>query len=497
MTAIRRTANLGLINDLIDAGLLVQSAFVGGEWVRNRDDRVLDVCNPADGALIGTVPDLSVAEATAAVDAAYEAFPTWASLLPDDRAQKLRTWYELILDERDDLALLMTLEQGKPLTEARGEIEYAASFINWYAGEAGRVGVEGITPHLAGRDMQVVREPLGVAALITPWNFPAAMITRKAAAALAVGCTVVVKPAPETPFSALALAALAEKAGIPAGVFNVITGDAPTLAAMLCASPPVQALSFTGSTRVGKLLQEQCIPTLKRVSLELGGHAPFIVFGDVDLDRAVADAVAAKFQTSGQDCLAANRIYVHASIYDDFCTRYAQAVSTLTVGNGLTPGVDIGPLMHEGAVAKCLEHITDATRKGARILTGGNRHDLGGLYFPPTVLADVTEDMHIATQETFGPVAALMPFASEDEIVGRANDTEYGLAAYVQTKDGARARRVAARLEFGMVAVNCVKMTGGAAPFGGRKQSGQGREGGRFGIDAFTDLKYICTRTDT
>jgi len=495
MTAIRHTTNIGLIEDLIGSGLLVQSAYVGGEWVRNRDGAVQNVYNPADGALIGTVPNLSVPESSVAVDAAYEAFPAWAATLPDERARKLCAWYELIIAERDDLALLMTLEQGKPIAESCGEIEYAASFIDWYAGEAGRMGVEGITPHLQGRDMQVVREPLGVAALITPWNFPAAMITRKAAAAMAAGCTVVVKPAPETPFSATALAALAEKAGIPAGVFNVITGDAPKLAAMLCASPRIRALSFTGSTRVGKLLQEQSVPTLKRVSLELGGHAPFIVFDDVNLNSAVADAVAAKFQTTGQDCLAANRIYIHENIYKEFCTRYAKAVSELTVGNGLTPGVDIGPLMHEGAVAKCLQHIDDATSKGACILTGGDRHDLGGLFFTPTVLADVTENMYITTQETFGPVAALMSFAHEDEIIRRANNTEFGLAAYVQTKDGSRARRVATHLEFGMVAVNCVKMTGGPVPFGGRKQSGQGREGGRFGIDAFTDLKYICTRT--
>ena len=292
------------------------------------------------------------------------------------------------------------------------------------------------------------------------------------------------------------LAALAEQAGIPAGVFNVITGNAPKLATMLCESPRVRALSFTGSTRVGKLLQKQSVSTLKRVSLELGGHAPFIVFDDVDLDRAVADAVAAKFQTSGQDCLAANRIYIHENIYEEFCTRYAKAVSALTVGNGLTSGVDIGPLMHEGAVEKCLEHIADAVSKGARVLIGGGRHELGGVFFAPTVLADATEGMHIATEETFGPVAALMPFSDEDEIIRRANNTEFGLAAYVQTKDGARARRITSHLEFGMVAVNCVKMTGGPVPFGGRKQSGQGREGGRFGIDAFTDLKYICTRTN-
>lgn len=496
MAVARQIPNIALIDDLIKSGLLVQSAYIGGAWVSAREGHVIDVYNPADGERIGSVPDLSVDEARMATVAAAEAFDAWSSTLPGERARMLRTWYELILAERDDLALLMTLEQGKPLADARGEIEYAASFIDWYAGEAGRLGVEGITPHLEDRDMQVVREPLGVAALITPWNFPAAMITRKAAAAMAVGCTVVVKPAPETPFSALALAALAHEAEIPAGVFNVITGDAPKLAKMLCEDPRVRALSFTGSTRVGKLLLEQTVPTLKRVSLELGGHAPFVVFPDVDLDAAVRDAVAAKFQTSGQDCLAANRIYVHDDIYDAFAARFAAATAKLAVGNGLAPGVEIGPLMHEAAVAKCQEHIDDALSQGARVLHGGGSHALGGLFFQPTVLADVSEEMLIAREETFGPVAALMRFSDEDEVVRRANNTPYGLAAYVQTKDGARARRLSAKLDFGMVAVNCVKMTGGPVPFGGRKQSGQGREGGRMGIEAFTDIKYVCTRAD-
>lgn len=496
MAVAHQLSNNALIDDLIQSGLLVQRAYIGGAWVSAANGCAMDVHNPADGERIGSVPGLSVDEARLAVKAASEAFDAWSSALPSERARKLRTWYELILAERDDLALLMTLEQGKPLADARGEIEYAASFIDWYAGEAGRLGVEGITPHLADRDMQVVREPLGVAALITPWNFPAAMITRKAAAALAAGCTVVVKPAPETPFSALALAALAHEAGIPAGVFNVITGDAPSLAKMLCEEPRVQALSFTGSTRVGKLLLGQTVSTLKRVSLELGGHAPFVVFPDVDLDTAVRDAVAAKFQTSGQDCLAANRIYVHDAIYDAFVARFTAAVAKLSVGDGLTPNVEIGPLMHLGALDKCQEHIDDAKALGARVLHGGGRHALGGLFFQPTVLADVSEDMLIAREETFGPVAALLRFSDEADVIRRANNTPYGLAAYVQTKDGACARRMSRNLDFGMVAVNCVKMTGGPVPFGGRKQSGQGREGGRFGIDAFTDIKYICTRVD-
>jgi len=496
MAIAGRLSNIALIDDLVKSGLMVQNAYVGGAWISACDGDEVDVLNPADGQRIGSVPNLSIDEARTAVDAAYEAFAGWSNTLARERARMLRTWYELIMAERDDLALLLTLEQGKPIAEARGEIEYAASFIDWYAGEAERLGVESITPHLENREMRLIREPLGVAALITPWNFPAAMITRKAAAAMATGCTVVVKPAPETPLSALALAALAHEAEIPAGVLNVITGDAPKLAKMLCEDPRVRALSFTGSTRVGKLLLQQTVPTLKRVSLELGGHAPFVVFPDVELDTAVRDAVAAKFQTSGQDCLAANRIYVHEDIYDAFAARFAAVVAKLSVGNGLAPGVEIGPLMHEAAVAKCQQHIDDALSQGALVLHGGGSHALGGLFFQPTVLADVTEEMLIAREETFGPVAALMRFSDEDEVVRRANNTPYGLAAYVQTKDGARARRLSAKLDFGMVAVNCVKMTGGPVPFGGRKQSGQGREGGRMGIEAFTDIKYICTRAD-
>ena len=496
MAIAGRLSNIALIDDLVKSGLMVQNAYVGGAWISACDGDEVDVLNPADGQRIGSVPNLSIDEARTAVDAAYEAFAGWSNTLARERARMLRTWYELIMAERDDLALLLTLEQGKPIAEARGEIEYAASFIAWYAGEAERLGVESITPHLENREMRLIREPLGVAALITPWNFPAAMITRKAAAAMATGCTVVVKPAPETPLSALALAALAHEAEIPAGVLNVITGDAPKLAKMLCEDPRVRALSFTGSTRVGKLLLQQTVPTLKRVSLELGGHAPFIIFPDMDLETAVRDAMAAKFQTSGQDCLAANRIYVHEDIYDAFAARFSAAVANLSVGNGLSAGVEIGPLMHESAAAKCQEHIDDALSKGAKIICGGGSHALGGLFFQPTALVDVTEDMLIAHEETFGPVAALMRFSDEDDVVRRANNTPYGLAAYIQTKDGARARRLSAKLDFGMVAINCVKMTGGPVPFGGRKQSGQGREGGRMGIEAFTDFKYICTHTD-
>ncbi len=484
-----------LIETLRDSGLLRDQCYIGGQWRKAATHDVVDVYNPSDATHIGSVPDLSVAQATEAVDAADTAFPAWAHALPKERAQKLRQWGVLMLAERQDLALIMTLEQGKPLHESLGEIDYAASFLDWYAGEAERLNVEGITPHLEGCDMRVSRVPVGVSALITPWNFPSAMITRKAGAALAVGCTVVVKPAPETPFSALALAVLAERAGIPAGVFNVITGDAPLLAKTLCDDLRVRALSFTGSTRIGKQLLQWSAPTLKRVSLELGGHAPFIVFDDVDIERAVTDAVAAKFQTSGQDCLAANRIYIHDAIYADFCQRFAAATKHLKVGDGLSRDTDIGPLMHQGATDKCLQHVDDARAKGARILAGGGRHSLGGLFFEPTVIADVTPDMAISSEETFGPVAALSRFSSEDQVIGLANATQYGLAAYLYTGDGTRATRLASRLEFGMVAVNRIKMTGAPIPFGGMKQSGLGREGSRHGIDAFSDIQYICTAT--
>lgn len=495
MRANHQSGEETLCDYLKNTGLLVEQAYVDGRWVSAANGATMAVHNPCDDAHLGNVPNLDVTVATQAVDAAAIAFKAWSKTLPQERARKIRLWGELMLAEREDLALIMTLEQGKPLSESLGEIDYAAGFLDWYGAEAQRGNTAGITPHLEGRSMHVTRVPVGVCALITPWNFPSAMITRKAGAALAVGCTVVVKPAPETPFSALALAVLAEKAGIPKGVFNVITGDAPTLAKALCDDVRVRALSFTGSTRVGRQLLEWAAPSVKRVSLELGGHAPFIVFDDADLDIAVRAVVAAKFATSGQDCLAANRIYVQQSIYEEFCTRFAAATQALKVGDGLQPCMDIGPLMHQGAINKCAQHITDAKAKGARILAGGNRHALGGLFFEPTVLADVTRDMLIAHEETFGPVAAILPFRDEDEVIELANATEYGLAAYVYATNGTLAARVAGALEFGMVAVNCVKMTGAPIPFGGMKQSGLGREGSSLGIDAFSDIKYVCTQT--
>jgi aspartate-semialdehyde dehydrogenase len=388
----------------------------------------------------------------------------------------------------------MTLEQGKPINEARGEIDYAASFVEWFAEEGKRLDGEMPTSHLPSRVMTVRREPVGVTAAVTPWNFPSAMITRKAAAALAAGCPMVVRPASETPFSALALAELGERAGLPAGVFSVVTGDAEPIVGELCANPTVRAVSFTGSTEIGKHLLRQGADTVKRMSMELGGHAPFILFPDVDLEEAVDAAVAAKFQTTGQDCLAANRIYVHADIYDAFVARFAERVAALKVGNGLEEDTEIGPLMHERALAKCQAHVDDALAKGARLMAaGGSGHALGGLFYAPTALANVDETMVIFREETFGPVAAIARFDREDEVLARANDTHYGLAAYLFTRDHDRICRMSERLAYGMVAVNCVKITGAPIPFGGVKESGLGREGGRHGIDEFTELKYVCS----
>lgn len=500
MNVLRAQAKMkskrSLVDYLRDSGLLVDGNYIGGEWVKAASGEVLTVVNPATGGVVGTVPSMAETEVVESIDAAQNAFAAWSATSPVVRARLLRVWADLMEAEREDLALIMSLEQGKPLSDALGEIDYAAGFFSWYSGEAERLAPQGITPHLDHTHMSVRRVPLGVCALITPWNFPSAMITRKAAAALAVGCTVVVKPARETPLSALALAVLAEKVGIPKGVFNVITGDAAKLSKVLCNDTRVRALSFTGSTRVGRLLLEWTAPTVKKVSLELGGHAPFIIFDDVDLEHAVEAAIAAKFQTSGQDCLAANRIYVHDRIYDAFVARFADATAALKVGDGLLPGVQIGPLMNAGAVEKCEAHVRDAKNKGARVLSGGERHALGGLFYAPTVLADVTADMAISSQETFGPVAAISHFDDEQEVIDLANATEYGLAAYLFTADSARAQRVSAQLEFGMVAVNRVKMTGGPIPFGGFKQSGLGREGGSFGVEAFSGIQYICTSTE-
>jgi len=480
------------LDRLADRRLLRELAYVDGHWTAAETGRTLEVRNPSNGEAFAWVASLDAIQTAQAIDAAARALPAWRSLLPQQRSAILRKWFELIIAAKDDLALIMTLEQGKPLAESRGEIDYAASFIEWYAEESKRFNAEGVTSHLPGAEMIVRREPLGVVGVVTPWNFPSAMLTRKAAAALAAGCTIVAHPSSETPLSALALAELGERAGLPAGVFNIVTGDAATIVGRLCEDARVRALSFTGSTEIGRLIAAQCAPTMKRLVMELGGHAPLIVFDDADLDRAVNIAIDAKFATSGQDCLAANRIYVQRSVYDVFCAKFAERIATLRVGDGLSEGVDIGPLMHERAIAKVEEQVADAVKRGARCLTGGKRHAAGELFYQPTLLADLTDNALIMREETFGPVAAVTPFDTEDEVVARANDTEYGLVAYVVTENGARQLRLGRALEYGMVAINRVKITGAPIPFGGVKQSGLGREGSRHGLEAFTELKYLC-----
>lgn len=485
------TAN-SVLWKLADPRLLREHAYIGGKWRASRIGAVREVIDPGSGDLLAAVASLDADDARDAIEAAAAAFPRWRARLPQERGRHLRAWAELMRANRGDLALLMTLEQGKPLAEARGEIDYAASFLDWYAEEARRPNIESVTSHLPGAEMVVRREPVGVAALVTPWNFPSAMLTRKAAAAIAAGCTVVVHPSMETPLSALALAELAERAGLPPGVFNVVTGPAPEVVGTFCESPTVRALSFTGSTEIGRLLAAQCAPTMKHLVMELGGHAPFIVFADADVEKAAADAVTAKFVTSGQDCLAANRIYVERAVYDRFVEAFVARARALTVGHGLEQEVDIGPLINDKAVSKCEAHVRDAVAKGARCLLGGKPHPRGSLFYAPTVLADVPADSLIMREETFGPVAAIAPFDTEEEVTALANATEYGLVAYLQTADYRRIHRVGAALEFGMVAVNRVKITGAPVPFGGVKQSGLGREGARLGMEAFTEVKYLC-----
>lgn len=476
---------------LADTRLLRTFAYVAGRWTAGEGNATFPVTDPATGGTVGHVAALTAAQAHAATDAAEAAFPAWSGLLPQARSAILGRWFALIAGAREDLARLMTREQGKPLSESRGEIDYAASFVQFYAEEARRPNIEGVTSHLRDAEVELWREPAGVAALITPWNFPCAMITRKAAAALAAGCTVVVHPSHETPFSALALAELAERAGIPAGVFNVVTGDAPTIVPAWTEDPRIRVLSFTGSTEIGRLLYRASADTVKRLVLELGGHAPFVVFADADLDRAVAEAVKAKFATSGQDCLGANRFLIERPVYDDFCRRFAQATAALTTGRG-EDDADLGPLINAKAVAKQEAHVADALGRGARLLTGGTRLDLGPNFYAPTALADVPADALIMHEETFGPVAALAAFDSEEEAVARANATEYGLVAYLHTEDPRRIYRVTRALQFGMVAVNRTKVTGAPIPFGGFKQSGIGREGARLGMEAFMEVKYVC-----
>lgn len=488
-TAIASQSRFGLDDD----DLLIECAYIDGRWHNAKD--AIAVTDPATGRHVGHVPRLTAAAVREAIDAAERAQRTWAALLPHARQQALLRWHEQILRNRRDLARIVTLEQGKPLTEALGEIDYGASFIEWFAAEAVRLNGETMPSHIPGRELLTVREPLGVVGLVTPWNFPNAMLTRKAGAALAAGCAVVAHPSSETPLSALALAELAHRAGLPAGLFNVLTGSGREIVAQMCANRKVRGLSFTGSTNVGSAILRQSAATVQKCCMELGGHAPFIGFDDVPVAELVRAAIQAKFQTSGQDCLAANRILIQDTIYDEFVEQFTAATRNLVVGNGFEPGVEIGPLQNEAQVRKAGEHVSDAEALGARLTCGGKPHALGGLFFEPTVVADVTPAMKIWREETFGPVAAVSPFHSESAAVAAANDTDYGLAAYVYSKDLGACLRMSRALAFGMVAVNSVKMTGPPIPFGGVKQSGLGREGSTRGTDEFTELKYICLNT--
>lgn len=471
--------------------LFRQQAYINGQWIDAESKQTETILNPATEEVIGTVPFMGTAETKKAIDAANAALPAWRAKTAKERAQLLRKWYELMIEYQDELAHLMTLEQGKPLVEAKGEILYAASFIEWFGEEAKRLYGDVIPGPQSNKRVLVMKQPVGVTAAITPWNFPSSMITRKAAPALAAGCTMVLKPAPQTPYSALALAELAERAGIPKGVFNVVTGDAIAIGGEFTSNPIVRKLSFTGSTPVGRLLMAQCAHDLKKVSLELGGNAPFIVFEDADLDAAVEGAITSKFRNNGQTCVCTNRLYVHDKVYDVFAEKLAAAVNSFKVGNGLDADTTMGPLIDKNAVAKVESHIADAVAKGARVLSGGKAHELGGTFFEPTVLVDVPNNADVATEETFGPLAPIFRFTDEDEVVNYANDTEYGLAAYFYTRDISRVFRVAESLEYGMVGINSGAISTEVAPFGGMKASGLGREGSKYGIDEYVEIKYL------
>lgn len=480
------------MNGLKDAALFRQQCYIDGTWVDADNGETQPVKNPSTNALIGTTPRMGVPETRRAIEAAEAAWPAWRAKTAKERAAVLRKWYDLMVAHQDDLALLLTAEQGKPLAEARGEILYGASFIEWFAEEAKRVYGDTIPEPVSGRRIVVIKQPIGVVAAVTPWNFPNAMITRKVGPALAAGCTVVVKPASQTPYSALALAELAERAGIPKGVFNVVTGSARAIGGELTANPVVRKLSFTGSTEIGQELMAQCAANVKKISLELGGNAPFIVFDDADLDAAVAGALASKFRNTGQTCVCTNRLLVQDGVYDEFARRLTEAVAQLKVGDGLEAGVQQGPLIDHAAVEKVESHIRDAASKGARVLTGGKLHTRGGTFFEPTVLADVTPDMAVAREETFGPLAPLFRFKDEAEAIRMANDTEYGLASYFYSRDIGRIWRVAEALEYGMVGINEGLISTEVAPFGGVKYSGLGREGSKYGIDEYLEIKYLC-----
>ena len=477
---------------LKDSSLFRQQCYVDGKWVDADSKATLDVHNPADGSLIGTVPNMGGAETKRAIEAANAAWPAWRVKTAKERAIILRKWFDLIMANQEDLAVLMTTEQGKPLSESRVEISYGASFIEWFAEEGKRIYGDTIPQHQADKRIVVIKQPIGVCAAVTPWNFPHAMITRKVGPALAAGCTMVIKPATYTPYSALALAELAERAGIPKGVVSVVTGASGPIGKELTTNPIVRKFTFTGSTEVGKLLMAQCAGTVKKVSLELGGNAPFIVFDDADIDAALEGAMASKFRNTGQTCVCANRFFVQEGVYDKFAQKLSEKVAAMKVGNGIEDGVMQGPMIDMKGVEKVEEHIADAVAKGARVVTGGKRHAKGGTFFEPTVLADVKTNMKVTHEETFGPVAPLFRFKTEQELIKLANDTEYGLASYFYSRDIGRIWRVAEALEYGMVGINVGIISNEVAPFGGVKESGIGREGSKYGIEEFLEVKYLC-----
>ncbi len=466
--------------------------FINGKWIRADKNKAFKVYNPASLDMIAAVPDGGKKEALMAVDAAHKAFPAWAETTAYQRAAFLTALHGLMMENREHLAGIMTEEQGKPIRAARNEVGYGADFLLWFAEEAKRVYGDVIPQTVASQRLVVIKQPVGVVAAITPWNFPSAMITRKAGAALAAGCTMVVKPATATPFSALAIAKLGQQAGVPKGVFNVVTGSSSAIGGELTANPIVRKLTFTGSTQVGKKLMRDCAGTMKRLSMELGGNAPFIVFDDADIDAAVEGAMACKYRNSGQTCVCANRMYVQAGVYDQFCRKLTTAVEGLKVGNGFDDGVQQGPLIDMGAVETVERHIRDAVSKGGKILTGGGRHALGSSFFEPTIVADATDDMQVAKEETFGPLAPVFKFDTEEEVVRKANDTEFGLAAYFYTRDLGRTWRIGEKLEYGLVGINSGIISNPAAPFGGIKESGNGREGSKYGLDDYLEIKYMC-----
>ena len=484
---------ISAIPSLADPGLLKSQAWINGHWVDAASH--FPVTNPADGSKIIDVPNQGPQDAERAIAAAQAAFTVWAAKTGKERAQLMRKWFELIVANADDLARVMTAEQGKPVPEAKGEVMYGASFIEWFAEEAKRVNGDVLASPAADRRLVTLKQPIGVCAAITPWNFPIAMITRKIAPAMAAGCTIVIKPAEQTPLSALALAELAHRAGIPAGVINVLTADSEqsiAIGKVLCSSPVVRHLSFTGSTPVGRILMAQSAPTIKKLALELGGHAPFIVFDDADIDSAIEGALISKYRNAGQTCVCTNRFYVQDKVYDEFVRKLSAGAAAIRVGNGFEQGVQQGPLIDEQAVAKVNDHVSDAIGKGATLETGGKAHALGGLFYPPTVLSNVKPDMKIMQEETFGPVAAVVRFHTEQEVIAAANDTDFGLASYFYTRDIGRVWRVAEQLEYGMVGINTGLISNEVGPFGGVKQSGLGREGSKYGIDEYLELKYLC-----